>query len=309
LAKIALGLKEALARRQADGTPGQATARLLAQGDGWSVSDVLCTSGPQDRAFEEQHSEIRIAIVVAGSFQYRAAAGPELMIPGSLLLGSQGQYFQCSHEYGSGDRCLAFGYNPDYFSNLAADAASPYTKPDFRMLRLPPLRASSPPVARACTALAGRAAGRLQASWEEIGVQLATVTLQVASGGLADAGPLPPAALARVTRTLRMIESASNHDFTLASLAQIAGLSRYHFLRVFERLTGLTPHQYLIRARLREAAIRLATEPVRVIDIALDCGFGDVSNFNRAFRAEFGASPRIYRRQIDMPRHLTDLTR
>jgi AraC-like DNA-binding protein len=35
----------------------------------------------------------------------------------------------------------------------------------------------------------------------------------------------------------------------------------------------------------------------RVLDIALDCGFGDVSNFNRAFRAEFGVSPRVYRRQ------------
>jgi len=57
----------------------------------------------------------------------------------------------------------------------------------------------------------------------------------------------------------------------------------------------VTPHQYVLRARLREAAMRLAVEHARVIDIALDCGFGDVSNFNRAFRAEFGVSPRVYR--------------
>ena len=43
--------------------------------------------------------------------------------------------------------------------------------------------------------------------------------------------------------------------------------------------------------------MRLAIENVKVIDIALDCGFGDVSNFNRTFRAEFGVSPRAYRRQ------------
>jgi AraC-like DNA-binding protein len=78
-------------------------------------------------------------------------------------------------------------------------------------------------------------------------------------------------------------------------MAREAGLSPYHFLRTFERLTGLTPHQYVRRARLRNAATRLAAEPVRVIDIAFDCGFGDVSNFNRAFRAEFGVSPRAYR--------------
>ncbi len=41
--------------------------------------------------------------------------------------------------------------------------------------------------------------------------------------------------------------------------------------------------------------MRLAAEPGRVADVAFDSGFGDVSNFNRAFRAEFGASPRLYR--------------
>jgi AraC-like DNA-binding protein len=78
-------------------------------------------------------------------------------------------------------------------------------------------------------------------------------------------------------------------------LAREAGLSPYHFLRTFERLTGVTPHQFVMRARLREAAIRLVAESGNVLDIALDCGFGDVSNFNRAFRTEFGASPRAYR--------------
>jgi AraC-like DNA-binding protein len=84
---------------------------------------------------------------------------------------------------------------------------------------------------------------------------------------------------------------------TLHDLARAAGLSRYHFLRTFDYLTGVTPHQYVLRARLREAAVSLAAEPGSVIDIALDCGFGDVSNFNRAFRTEFGVSPSEYRRE------------
>jgi len=94
-----------------------------------------------------------------------------------------------------------------------------------------------------------------------------------------------------------MIERRPSAALDLGSLARESGLSPYHFLRTFERLTGLTPHQYVLRARLREAAMRLAEEPAKVLDIALDCGFGDVSNFNRAFRAEFGASPRVYRLQ------------
>jgi transcriptional regulator GlxA family with amidase domain len=71
------------------------------------------------------------------------------------------------------------------------------------------------------------------------------------------------------------------------------------FLRTFQQLTGLTPHQYVRRMRLREAAVRLSTQQTKVLDIALDCGFGDVSNFNRAFRNEFGENPR----QLNQKRH------
>jgi AraC-like DNA-binding protein len=93
----------------------------------------------------------------------------------------------------------------------------------------------------------------------------------------------------------RAIERNPEAAHTLGSLARQAGLSPYHFLRTFDHPTGVTPHQYVLHARLREAAVRLATESGRVLDIALDCGFGDVSNFNRAFRAEFGANPRSFR--------------
>ncbi|HWE53567.1 MAG TPA: AraC family transcriptional regulator [Bryobacteraceae bacterium] len=64
---------------------------------------------------------------------------------------------------------------------------------------------------------------------------------------------------------------------------------------VREDLTGTTPHQYLLRMRLRRAALRLRTARSKVLDVALECGFGDVSNFLRAFRGEFGVSPRVYR--------------
>src|SRR5271165_1659779 len=148
LAKIAVELEQALKRRALSGAPGNAVARRLAEGDGWTVSDVVCTSGPQDRPFEERHSGFSIAIVAAGSFQYRSAAGRELMTPGALLLGNPGQCFECSHEHGTGDRCLSFRYAPNYFERLAADAGVRRAKPDFCMLRLPPLRALSALVAR-----------------------------------------------------------------------------------------------------------------------------------------------------------------
>jgi len=65
LAKIAVELEQAVAQRSAKGQPGSTSARVLGQGDGWHVADVVCTCGPQDRPFEEQHSCFTIAVVVA----------------------------------------------------------------------------------------------------------------------------------------------------------------------------------------------------------------------------------------------------
>jgi len=125
-------------------------------------------------------------------------------------------------------------------------------------------------------------------------VRLATRAVTLAIGTSA-ATASPPNAEARVTRIVRAIERQPGAALTIENLAREARLSPYHFLRTFERLTGVTPHQFVLRTRLREAALRLAEASGRVLDIALDCGFGDVSNFNHAFRAEFGVSPRAYR--------------
>ena len=101
----------------------------------------------------------------------------------------------------------------------------------------------------------------------------------------------------------RAIERQPGAPWTLHQLAAEAGLSPFHYLRTFQQLAGVTPHQFILRVRLREAATRLAREDARVIDIALESGFGDVSNFNRSFRAEFGFAPEAYRRENVLTRN------
>jgi AraC family transcriptional regulator len=291
LAKIAADLDRALARRALHGTAGRTVGRLLARGDAWTVEDVICTSGPADRAFEEQHSQVSIAIVVAGTFQYRSTTGRALMTPGSLLLGNAGHCFECGHEHGSGDRCIAFRYAPEYVERIAVDVGASAGTLDFRSPRLPPVRESTPVVAQAWAGLIGSA----DVSWEEIGLRLAARVARLAGRTFRAPASVPANAVSRVTSSVRAIERQPSARITLRDLAADVGLSPYHFLRTFERLTGLTPHQYVRRARLRGAAVRLALEPAKVIDIAFESGFGDVSNFNRAFRTEFGVSPRTYR--------------
>jgi AraC-like DNA-binding protein len=299
LVKIAAELERALAEREASGAPGRTTPRVLAQGHGWTVSDVICTSGPRDSPFEEQHSHISIAIVAAGTFQYRTESGRELMTPGSFLLGKSGDCFECSHEHGKGDRCVAFHYAPDYFEGIAADAGA-FT-PAFRIPRLPPMRELAPIVARACAGLTEAQNG----AWEELEILLAARVIQLAEGTAPNTTGSTPGAMARITETVRRIERQPSRPLSLNDMAREARLSPYHFLRTFTRVTGLTPHQYVLRARLREAALRLADHdriPLeKILDVALECGFDDVSNFNHAFRAEFGVSPRVYRAQMFRP--------
>ena len=178
MAKIAVDLDRALTRRREHGSPGQAVPRILARGRGWTVADVLCTSGPQDRPFEEQHDRYVIAVVLAGSFQHRSPLGRGLMTPGALMLGNRGHGFECGHEHGEGDRCVSFWYEPEYFEQLSVEAGIPLVDVGFRVAHLPALREWSSlavHIGAGTTASSG-------VSWEEIGVQLATTALRLGTG-------------------------------------------------------------------------------------------------------------------------------
>jgi AraC-like DNA-binding protein len=297
LGKIAVTLQQALGSRDRDGARGAITARALAQGAGWDAADLLCTFGPRDQPFEERHTGVCIAMVVAGSFDYRAAPGREVLTAGALLLGNTGECFECGHRHAAGDRCIAFHYAPAYFERLAADAGLASGQLNFRRARIPPQRALSPLIARAC---AGAQADDASATvWDELAVELAAATLRAAGTSMqaeaAASGTAGAVATSRVAQVVRLIDDTPGAPHTLTSLAAAAGLSEFYFLRTFQRVTGVTPHQYLLRARLRAAALRLQDGGAKIVDIALDCGFNDLSNFNHAFRAEFAASPRAWR--------------
>jgi len=280
-------LAVALTRKRQTGAPGATEGTPVAAGEGWRVVDVVCTSGPQDRPFEERQLSAAISLVLSGTFVYRGDRGSSLMSSGALVLGNAGHTFECSHRHGEGDRCLSFQFDAELFEHLAHDAGA--ARAAFDRDRLPPLRALAP-----LTARAGMAMGR-QDSLEEIALELAAAVIRMAG----DARRHAPAAAtrdpARIVPVLRQLESRSAEPHTLTELARIAGLSRYHFLRTFKCLTGITPHQWLLRARLRDAAQRLRTGRDPVTEIALDVGFDDLSNFIRSFRAEFGVSPGRYR--------------
>jgi AraC family transcriptional regulator len=107
-----------------------------------------------------------------------------------------------------------------------------------------------------------------------------------------------PAYLGRDRRILEVLEHMeANLDRPLAldDLARVAGLSRYHFCRLFRREVGHSPYRYLLRLRLERAAAIIRKGHVGVTEAALQAGFGDLGRFNRAFRQRFGCTPSEYR--------------
>jgi AraC family transcriptional regulator len=279
-------LAAALRAKAGADSAGATRDREIAAGAGWRVADVVCTCGPRDRPFEERQSGASVSLVISGTFVCRSAHGAALLSAGSLMLVSPGQTFECSHAHGEGDRCLSFQLAPELFERVAHDAGAQC--PVFDLQTLPPLRGLASLTARATAAMSD------PDTLEEIAVELTGAAVGVA-GRARRVPPAPERHHGRIARVLRRLASHLAEPHSLPDLARNAGLSPYHFLRTFKRVAGVSPHQWLLRARLREAARRLGGGRQPVTEIALDVGFEDLSNFMRAFRAEFGTSPRRYR--------------
>ena len=266
------------------------TAQVLAAGPGWRALDVVCTHGPEDRPFEERHGDVSIAAVTAGMFQYRTRQGAALLSPGSLLLGNAGACFQCGHAHGHGDRCLAFHFSPEFIESVVAEVPGA-SRTDFA-------RASLPPLPELVPLLASAEAARDEddgAAFEELALRLVGTVMTLLAPRRS--APRRPSARdeKRIASALRRIERDGHEPLTLAALAREAAMSRYHFLRSFAQVTGMTPHQYVLRTRLHRTAVRLKRTHEPIATIVYDAGLNDLSTFNRRFRRVLGMSPGEFR--------------
>lgn len=97
-----------------------------------------------------------------------------------------------------------------------------------------------------------------------------------------------------VQRMQEYIEEHLSDAITLAQLSEASRFSPWHSHRLFKEYTGFTPAEYIRRLRLSRSALRLRDESIKVIDAALDMGFGSPDGYTRAFYREFGVSPREY---------------
>lgn len=141
---------------------------------------------------------------------------------------------------------------------------------------------------------------------EQLGrfVQLLGALARLHARPLTSEGFAPPAARAgneRLRRVLRFLETRWDGEITLAQAARVAGLHPQSLSRFLRKKLGRCFVAYVAELRLGHAAQLLLNTDRTVADIAFSCGFGNLSHFNRAFRAFYGRTPRAYRLQEDAP--------
>jgi AraC family transcriptional regulator len=102
----------------------------------------------------------------------------------------------------------------------------------------------------------------------------------------------------RLRRVLEFMEHNFTENLTLEQLAKEAAISRFHFVRLFKKHCGATPHQYLVRIRMNAVAALLENSDLGVQEIASRCGYANFTNFYTAFRKFFESTPSEYRSKL-----------
>ena len=101
---------------------------------------------------------------------------------------------------------------------------------------------------------------------------------------------------AELTRVLDYISANLAHDLTISELAAVANMSPHYFSLRFKRAVGVTPHQWVLRTRVREAERLLRERSMPVVEVALALGFASQTHFTDVFRRATGTTPRLYQR-------------
>jgi AraC-like DNA-binding protein len=102
----------------------------------------------------------------------------------------------------------------------------------------------------------------------------------------------------RIRRSVELMHAQLEQDLSLKEIAAASYLSPFHFVRVFKKLTGTTPHAYLASIRTSRAQLLLAEESLSVTEISFRVGYSSPSHFTKAFRQATGLTPRAFRKAL-----------
>jgi hypothetical protein len=207
------------------------TATTLLQRPSITVSDFRCSAGPDDRPFTEQHRCHSISYVRKGSFGCQTRGRSHELVTGSVLLGHPGDEYVCSHDHVCGDECLSFFLAPELVETIGDRADI------WQIGAAPPL-----PELMVLGELAQAAAdGHSDVGLDEIGQLFASRFVEVVSGRRAKPMRASARDRRRAVETALWIDAHSQGDIDLEQAAAQAGISPFHFLRLFSSVLGRHP--------------------------------------------------------------------
>jgi len=102
----------------------------------------------------------------------------------------------------------------------------------------------------------------------------------------------------RIRKSIELMHSQLEQNLSLKDLAAASYLSTFHFARLFKKITGVTPHNYLAAIRTQKAQLLLADHSLSINAIAAKVGYLSSSHFTKAFRGATGSTPREFRKAL-----------
>src|SRR5262245_28231916 len=210
-----------------------------------SILDYRCEVGLGAKPFVERHDRASISFVRKGSFGYGTRGRHFELVAGSVLVGRSGDDYVCSHDHVCGDECWSFQLAPELVETIGDHDAI------WSIGALPPV-----PELMVLAELTEAAAARQdQLALDEAGLLMTSRFVEIAGGAVSarsaatDKTPAidPARDRRRAVEAALWLEEHAAEEIDLERIAGQTGLSAFHFLRLFARVLGVTPHQYLVR--------------------------------------------------------------
>lgn len=232
------------------------------------------------------HGKYEICVIEEGGGEYQVRGAPIQLTAGSVFIVNAGDAHAVRSDDGGCTFVLLY-VTPERMRRAAAEAGVSYATPVFeaRALRDPVISGQL---------LELHAALERDAPCDEVeGLLQSTLSMLVSRAApAADPAQRQHAAVARVKA---YIEEHYTDAISIDELASLAGLSKFHLIRVFRDLHGMPPHAYQNAVRIARAREALATGR-SAADVAHETGFADQSHFTRRFKRLVGVSPGEYAR-------------
>ena len=108
---------------------------------------------------------------------------------------------------------------------------------------------------------------------------------------------LPPDVFRRLCEARDLLREVPEQPLSIKDVAREVGMSPFHFIRQFDALFGLSPHQYRIHSRLDLAKRLLAAGEYSVTDVCMEVGFSSLGSFSDLFARRVGTPPSAYQRR------------